>query len=102
MAQQGLLDEQSTRREEAAGLSRQLQEAQVELATQRERTAGAERRAADLTAQLQRQTQQSEREIAQLRESQAAAMIALRELEVRRMGDQPPPRFAAEEIIEVG
>jgi hypothetical protein len=49
--------------------------------------AGAEKRAADLATQLERQQGQAEREIAQLRESQAATAAALRQLEARGRAD---------------
>ena len=45
-----------------------------------------------LASQLQRQSEQSEREIAQLRESQAATAAALRHLETRREDDEKPPK----------
>jgi hypothetical protein len=84
-SQQALQDEKAAHRDAAATWSREHQAAQVELATLRERAAGAEQRATDLATQLQRQQEQSEREIAQLRESQAAAAAAMRQL-------QAPPR----------
>ncbi len=56
----------------------------MERATLRERAAGVEHHATDLASQLQRLHEQSEREIAQLRESQAAAAALLRRLEARR------------------
>jgi hypothetical protein len=90
-SQRALQDEQSARRADAADRTRQLQEAQLELATQRERTHGAEQPTADLDALLQRQAAQSEREIARLRESQAATAAALRELEIGRKAEEPPP-----------
>jgi hypothetical protein len=64
----------------------------TELATQRERTAGAEQRATDLAFRLKRQQEQSEREIAQLRETQATTAAALRQFEARgEDGKTPPP-----------
>ncbi|RZL91188.1 MAG: DNA-binding protein, partial [Variovorax sp.] len=83
-SQQALQEEKARHRDATAAWSRRHQEAQVELATLRERAAGAEQRVADLASQLQRQQEQSEREIAQLRESQAATTAALRQLEVGR------------------
>jgi hypothetical protein len=59
-------------RDAVAIAARQVKDAEVELATLPERVAGADGRFKDLTAQLQRQQQPAEREIAQLRESQAA------------------------------
>jgi chromosome segregation ATPase len=97
-AQRELRDEQSARQADATTWTRQLQEAQVELATQRERTTGAEQRAGDLASQLQRQQEQSEREIAQLRESQAATAAALRQLEGRHAEGQKTPWRAGQEI----
>jgi len=83
-AEQALQAAKAAHRDAAAAWSRQEQEGQVELATLRERTAGAEQRAIDLAAQLQRQQEQAEREIAQLRDSQAATSAALRQLETHR------------------
>jgi hypothetical protein len=82
-AQQALHEEKTARRDAEASASKQLRNVQIELATQRERTAGAELRANDIASQLQRQQAQHEREIARLRESQAAAAAALRQLEAR-------------------
>ena len=76
-AQQALHEEKAARREAESEGSRQAQALQLELATQRERTTAAEQRTADLASQLQRQQAQHEREIAQLRESQAATARAL-------------------------
>ena len=83
-ASQALQSEKAAHRDAAAAWSRKEQAIQVELATLRERATGAEHRATDLAAQLQRQQKQAEREIAQLRESQAATAAALRLLEARR------------------
>lgn len=83
-ASRALQAEKAAHRDDAAAWSRKEQVIQVELATLRERATGAEHRATDLAAQLQRQQQQAEREIAQLRESQAATAAALRQLEARR------------------
>ena len=58
-----------------------MQSVQIELATQRER-------ATDLVSQLKHQQGQNEREIAQLRESQAATAAALRQIEARSVLDQ--------------
>ncbi|RZL90112.1 MAG: DNA-binding protein [Variovorax sp.] len=88
--QQALQDEKTAHRDAVAAWSRQHQEAQVELATLRERAAGAEQRAADLASQLERQHEQSEREVAQLKESQKATETALRQLEAR--GSRPGTR----------
>ncbi|WP_436307867.1 DNA-binding protein [Variovorax sp. LjRoot290] len=74
----------------AAAWSQQHQELQLELATLRERAAGADQRATDLVSQLQRQQEQSDREIAQLRESHAATAAALRQLEARGKGQEAP------------
>jgi len=65
-----------------------LQSVQIELATQRERATAAEQRATDLVSQLKHQQGQNEREIAQLRESQAATAAALRQIEARSVLDQ--------------
>ncbi|WP_088952496.1 hypothetical protein [Variovorax sp. HW608] len=65
------------------------------MATLRERVSAAEQRAGDLASQLQRQQEQAEREMAQLRESQAATAAALRQLEARQEADTektPPGR----------
>jgi hypothetical protein len=89
--QQALQDEQTAHRDAAAAWSRQHQEAQVELATLRERAAGAEQRATDLASQLQRQHQQFVREISQLRESQATKAPALSQHRTRREEVMKPP-----------
>jgi hypothetical protein len=97
-AEQALQAEKAAHREAAAAWSRQEQEGLVERATLRERAAGAEQRASDLAGQLQRQQEQAEREIAQLRDSQAATAAALRQLEAHRDGNgeaKPLPRRAA-------
>ena len=86
--EQALAQAQANHREEESTWSRQLQQLQVEQATLRERAAGAEQRAGDLIIQLQRQQEQAEREIAQWRESQATAAVALRQLQARN--DGPP------------
>ena len=83
-ASRTLQAEKAAHQDDAAAWSRKEQVIQVELATLRERATGAEHRATDLAAQLQRQQQQAEREIAQLRESQAATAAALHQLEARR------------------
>ncbi|RZL87185.1 MAG: hypothetical protein EOP82_27345 [Variovorax sp.] len=90
-AQQALQDEKAAHRDAAATWARQRQQAQVELATFRERVAGAERRATDLAAQLQRQHEQFEREISQLRESQATTAAALSQHMTRREAVKKPP-----------
>ena len=72
----------------AASASKELQSVQIELATQRERATAAEQRATDLVSQLKHQQGQNEREIAQLRESQAATAAALRQIEARSVLDQ--------------
>jgi len=90
-AKQALQDEKASHRDAAAAWARQHQEVQIELATLRERAAGAEQRANDLASQLQRQQAQSEREIAQLRESQAATAATLRQVEARRKSDETAP-----------
>ncbi|CAN7782534.1 DNA-binding protein [Variovorax sp. LjRoot175] len=89
-AKQALQEEKTAHRDAAAVWSRQHQEVQVELATLRERAAGAELRATDLASQLQHQLEQSKREIAQLRESHAATAAALRQLEARGKGEEAP------------
>ncbi|MDM0084700.1 hypothetical protein QTI17_29280 [Variovorax sp. J31P179] len=97
-AEQALQAEKAAHREAAASWSRQHQEGQVELATLRERAAGAEQRATDLAAQLERQQGQAEREIAQLRLGHAATMAALRQLEASRSSEgtaKPAPGRAA-------
>jgi hypothetical protein len=91
-AKQALQVEKAAQSNAAADWSRQQQEIQVELATLRERAAGAEQRAGDLTAQLQRQQGQAEREIAQLRESQAATAAALRQLGNRQAASVAGPK----------
>ena len=69
---------------------------QVELATLRERAAGAEQRAADLGDRLRHQEEQAEREITQLREEHAATVAVLRQSEAgRAKGSEPPARRAA-------
>ena len=88
---QALQEEKAAHRDAAAAWSRQEQEGKVELATLRERAAGAEQRANDLAAQLQRQQGQAEREIAQLRESHAETAAALRQLEARSAESEKPP-----------
>jgi hypothetical protein len=83
VAQQTLHEEQAARRDAVASASRQVKDAEVELATLRERSAGADERVKDLTMQLQRQGEHAEREITQLRESQATTAAALRQIEAR-------------------
>lgn len=83
-SQQALQDETAAHRDAATTWSREHQASQVELATLRERAAGFEQRATDLASQLQHLQMQSEREIAQLRESHASTVAALRQLEARR------------------
>lgn len=83
-AAQALRDEEASRRDAAATWARQHLETQLELATQRERAAGAEQRASDLASQLQRHQEQSDREITQLRESHAATVAALVQREAHR------------------
>ncbi|MDM0071653.1 DNA-binding protein [Variovorax sp. J31P207] len=80
-AQQALQHEKNAHSDAAAAWSLQHQAAQVELATLRERAAGADLRATDLATQLQRLQVQSEREITKLRESHASATAALRKPE---------------------
>ena len=90
-ARQALQAAKSAHRDAEGTWSRQVQEVQIELATQRERTTGADLRATDLASQLQRQQEQSEREISQLRESLAATAAALRQLEARGNDGKTPP-----------
>ena len=90
-AQQALQAEKLAHRDAAATRSLQLQEVQLDLATQRERAAGAERRATDLASQLQRQQEQFEREISQLRDSHAATSAALRHLQGQPKANETPP-----------
>jgi hypothetical protein len=71
------------RREAVATAARQIKDVEVELATMRERAAAAEQRSADLASQLQRLSTTPEREISQLRESQAATAAVLRQFEAR-------------------
>ena len=80
-AEQALQAEKAAHRESGAAWSREQQEMRVELATLRERAAGAEQRAADLGDRLRRQEEQAEREIARLREEQATTVAALRQFE---------------------
>lgn len=61
---------------------------QHELATLRERAAAAEQRATDLTSQFHRQQDQSEREISQLRENQATATAAMRQIKAHPKAKQ--------------
>jgi len=89
--QQALQDEKAAHRHAAVTWSRQQQEAQVELATLRERAAGAEQRATDLASQLQRKQEQSERDISRLRDSHAATSAALRHLKGHAKGNETPP-----------
>jgi hypothetical protein len=89
--QQALQDEKAAHRHAADTWSRQQQEAQVELATLRERAAGAEQRATDLASQLQRKQEQSERDISRLRDSHAATSAALRHLKGHAKGNETPP-----------
>ncbi|MGO4395856.1 DNA-binding protein, partial [Variovorax sp. M-6] len=91
-AQQALLHEKTAHIDAAAAWSLQHQAAQVELATLRERAAGAEQRATDLASQLQRLQMQSEREIAQLRESHASTTAALRQVEAKLVQGEEEPR----------
>ncbi|MDM0022186.1 DNA-binding protein [Variovorax saccharolyticus] len=84
LAKQALEDEKTSHRDESLAWSNQRQELQFELATFRERAAGAEQRANDLASQLRRQVEQSQQELARLRESQETTAAALRQLEVRR------------------
>jgi hypothetical protein len=89
---QSLHEEKTTRREAETDASKRLQSVQIELATQRERAAGAEQRTCDLASQLKRQQEQYEREIAQLRESQAATAAALRQIGTTPQGVTKPRR----------
>ncbi|SCK09578.1 hypothetical protein VAR608DRAFT_0356 [Variovorax sp. HW608] len=82
-ARQTLQAEKAAHAEAAAAWSRQEHATLVELATLRERAGAAEQRAGDLASQLQHQQAQAEREMAQLRESQAATAAALRQIEAR-------------------
>lgn len=100
-AEQALQAEKAAHREAAAAWSRDQQGMRVELATLRERAAGAEQRAADLGERLQRQEEQAEREIVRLREEQATAVAALRQIEAELAekraeadGKTQPPRAA--------
>ena len=90
--QQALHQEQGTRRELEAAAAQQAQALQIELATWRERAASADARAQDLATQLQRHGEQSEREITQLRESQATTAAALRQLESRQQSSPIAPK----------
>ena len=90
--QKALLDEKTAHGETAAAWSLRDQAAQVELATLRERAAGAEQRASDLTAWLERLQTQSEREIALLRENHASAKAALQQREAQALGTEKAPR----------
>jgi hypothetical protein len=82
-AQQALHEEKTAHRKAESEGSRQIQALQLELATQGERAAATSQRANDLDSQLQHQQAQHEREIAQLRESQAATTAVLRQIEAR-------------------
>jgi hypothetical protein len=74
-------EEKSARRQADANAAHTLQNAQIELATLRERAAAADKRVSDLVSQLQRQQQHAEREISQIRESQATTAAVLRQIE---------------------
>ena len=89
--QQALRDEKSSGRDAAETWARQHQAAQVELAVLRERAASAEQRTTDLASQLQRHQEQSEREIAHLRESLAATVATPRRLESRHKESEKAP-----------
>ncbi|VTU42033.1 DNA-binding protein [Variovorax sp. RA8] len=86
-AEQALQAEKAAHGEAAAAWSREQQEMRVELATLRERAAGAEQRAADSGDRLRRQEEQAEREIARLRAEQVTTVAALRQLESSRPED---------------
>lgn len=88
-AEQARQAEKAAHREAAATWSNEQQEMRVELATLRERAAGAEQRAADLGERLRRQESQAEREIARLREDQATTVAAQRQLQARRTERRP-------------
>jgi len=89
-SRQEVQDEKAARRDAENTWTGQQQAAQLEIATLRERAAGAEQRATDLAARLQRQQEQSEREVSHLRESQAATATALRQLEAHREANERP------------
>jgi hypothetical protein len=82
-AQQALHEEKAARREADSEGARQIQALRLELATLRERAAASQQRATDLASQLKSQQAQQQREIAQLRDSQAATTAALRQIEGR-------------------
>ena len=86
-AEQALQAVKAAHREEVAAWSSERQEMRIELATLRERAAGAEQRAADLGERLRRLEEQAEREIARLREEQATTVAALRQFEGSRTED---------------
>ncbi|MDM0084586.1 DNA-binding protein [Variovorax sp. J31P179] len=94
-AKEELEGEKALHRDAATAWARQDQEARLELVTLRERAAGAERRIDDLTSQSQRTREQSEREIAQLRESHASAVAALLRFEARAEPAAKTPRKRA-------
>ena len=81
--QRALQDERNAHGDAASDWSLRHQGTQVELATLRERAAGAEQRATDLASQLERQQAQAEREITWLQESHGATKAALRQLEAQ-------------------
>ncbi|KWT97664.1 MULTISPECIES: DNA-binding protein [unclassified Variovorax] len=87
-AQQALHKATASHNTAVAAWSSRLQEAQVELATLRERAASTELRATDLGALLERLQAQSEHEIAALQDSHAATKAALRRLESQRAGGE--------------
>ncbi|MDM0078110.1 DNA-binding protein [Variovorax sp. J2P1-59] len=85
--EQALQNQKAAHRDAAAAWLREQQEIRVDLATLRERAAGAEQRAADLGDRLRRQEEQAAQEIERLRESQEATTAALRQFEASRRED---------------
>jgi hypothetical protein len=94
-AHKTLQDEEAAHRNAAASWAHQRHEAQVELATLRERAAGAEQRATDLASQVHRQHEQFEREISQMRGSQVTAAAVVSQHRTRREVVKRPPTKSA-------
>ncbi len=91
-AQVAIQDAKNAHREAAFASSTREQAAQVELATMRERAAGAEQRASDLALQLTRLQAQSEREITLLQASNKFTNTALHKLEAQLGRIEKSPR----------
>jgi chromosome segregation ATPase len=92
-AQVALLELESTHRSAEADWARRHHASSLELAEQRERTNIAEQRVADLATHLHRQQEQSERQIAQMREnlSVASALLQRKQRAVATVSSTEPP-----------